>query len=306
MFNLKDIFSITNSYDKRHKVIKFCGLLIKIKRKKSLNDFSDIVNTLKIQIIQGVQRSINTALLHKKTFFPYKNLYSNKNIVIVGAGPTLNYFTPIEDCIYIGCNRAFLFDKVKFNYLFTIDKVGIDQYYKEFFEYEGDHCIKFIGDQNHGEDFQIPESYILKFPKEKIRRYKTVSGYLPNKYELDIDSMPLANGASVALQAMQFALYTNPKKIFLVGIDCTVAKKQHFIGTSYDNSKRNESAEFCDDYNVQMWQELKKFANIYYPETEIISVNPVRLKGLYKDIYTKEYIQEHSVFFDDPVEILKD
>ena len=34
---------------------------------------------------------------------------------------------------------------------------------------------------------------------------------------------------------------------------------------------------------------LKTFADQYYPDTEIISINPVGLKGLFKDIYTEEY-----------------
>jgi hypothetical protein len=33
------------------------------------------------------------------------------------------------------------------------------------------------------------------------------------------------------------------------------------------------------------WKDLKKFAQIYYPDTEIISINPVGLKGLFTDVY---------------------
>ena len=36
---------------------------------------------------------------------------------------------------------------------------------------------------------------------------------------------------------------------------------------------------------VEPWKRLKLFANKLYPGTEIISVNPVGLKGLFKDIY---------------------
>lgn len=302
---LKKIFSITNTIDRQHKQLVILGLCIKFKKRKNLNDIEKIINTSKIQIIQRVQRSINTALLHQKTFLPYKNCYQGKDTVIVGAGPTLNNFTPINDCIYIGCNRVFLFDKVKFDYLFTIDKVGIDKYYEGFLQYEGNNCVKFIGDQNLGENFQIPESYILHFPQDKIRRYKTVSGYLPDKFELDIDSMPLANGASVTLQAAQFALYTNPRRIYIVGVDCTVAQKQHFAGSSYDNKERGESAKFCDNYNISMWKKLKEFASLYYPETEIISVNPVGLKGIFRDLYTENYIDEHPELKTEGVEILK-
>lgn len=34
---------------------------------------------------------------------------------------------------------------------------------------------------------------------------------------------------------------------------------------------------------------MKMFAKQYYPDTEIFSVNPVGLKGLFKDMYTENY-----------------
>ena len=57
---------------------------------------------IKGEILEGVQKSITTALLHQKTFGEFKNKYVGKTIVIVGAGPTLNYFEKIDDAIYVG------------------------------------------------------------------------------------------------------------------------------------------------------------------------------------------------------------
>lgn len=271
--------------EEKHKIINILGLKIKLKRKQEI-DFQKLLNGTRVRIIQDVQRSINTALLHQKTFPPFKNKYQGATMVLVGAGPTVNKFTPLPNAVYVGCNRAFLLDKIKFDYLFSIDKVGIDQYYEDFLAYTGNNCIKFIGDQNKGKDFQIPESYVLKLGN--IKRYKTVSGYLPDRFPLDIDTEPLGNGASVALQAVQFMLYTNPKKIYIVGIDCTTASKKHFVGKSFNNESRNENSKQVDDYNIMSWQKIKEFAQTYYPETEIISINPVGLKGIFKDIYTDD------------------
>ena len=240
-----------------------------------------------------MQRSITIALQHQKTFLSFKNKHQNQEIVLIGAGPTVNKFIPINNTVYVGCNRAFLLDKVKFDYLFSIDKVGIDQYYEEFLKYEGNNCIKFLGDQNLGKDFQIPESYILKL--NNVLRYKTSIGFGLSHFSLDIDSEPLLNCASVALQAMQFILYTNPKRVYIVGIDCTVASQKHFTGQSYQNDKRNEDAQALDAKNKRYWASIKEFAQTYYPETEIISINPVGLKGLFRDIYTNEngeYVDE--------------
>ena len=36
---------------------------------------------------------------------------------------------------------------------------------------------------------------------------------------------------------------------------------------------------------IKNWKKLNFFANRYYPDTEIISINPVGLKGIFKDIY---------------------
>lgn len=229
-----------------------------------------------------VQRSLSTALLHQKTFGEHKNMYTDKSMVLVGAGPSVNKFKPIPDAIYVGLNRAFLYKDVVFDYLFSIDKAGIADYYEEFFNYRRGQCIKFIGDQNLGLGFQIPESLLIG---EDIRRYKTTAGYMPNKLALDISSEPLGNYETVSLQAMQFMLYTNPARIYLVGIDCNTSTKGHFVGNVYEDKRREENTKKNDEQSVKSWLELKSFIELYYPSVEIISVNPVGLKGIFKDYY---------------------
>ena len=71
---------------------------------------------------------------------------------------------------------------------------------------------------------------------------------------------------------MQFALFTNPRRIYLVGCDCSSG---YFDGTA---------TPLPNEHLVGLWKEIKKFAEIYYPETEIICVNPVGLKGVFKDL----------------------
>ena len=36
---------------------------------------------------------------------------------------------------------------------------------------------------------------------------------------------------------------------------------------------------------IDKWKELKEFANAFYPDIEIISINPVGLKGIFIDQY---------------------
>ena len=95
------------------------------------------------------------------------------------------------------------------------------------------------------------------------------------RFNTEIDKTWLVDGDSSTFSAMQFALFTNPKRIYLVGCDCSSGY--------YDGKGGNNAAPF-----IEVWKELKKFADIYYPETEIISVNPVGLKGLFTDLYQGE------------------
>lgn len=262
------------------------------------NDLQNLKTELCDATLRGTARLISTAALHSKTFAGYRNKFAGKTVVLVGAGPTLSKFKPIKNAIYVGLNRAFLFDKVKFDYLFSIDKAGIHGIYDKFIEYD---CVKFIGDQNYGSMYQIPESIINKMPN--VLRYKTdaalaansdfpfatkVDG-IPFKFALDIETEPLGNFNTVSLQAIQFILYTNPAKIYLVGIDCSA--DGHFTDNTENHIEnfavnvRGSNINRLVKNSVVYWKQLKEFADIYYPETEIISVNPVGLKGVFKDLF---------------------
>ena len=91
---------------------------------------------------------------------------------------------------------------------------------------------------------------------------------------LDISTQPLADFSSVVFAALQFALWTNPSKIYLVGCDCTLG------GHFYEDGA-------CLGVNMELYHGyecIKKFAQAYYPDTEIVSINPIGLKGLFNDI----------------------
>jgi hypothetical protein len=252
-----------------------------------------------------VQRSLTVAFLHQKTFGEFRNCNCGKKVVLVGCGPTVSQFVPIKDAKYIGLNRAFLYDKVHFNYLLTIDKHGLDvgseNYWPGFLDYN---CVKFVGDQNIGRDYQIPQPYM--YADARIRRYKTSAGHLPGQFVVDLDTEALKNATSCSLQGAQFALFTNPKQLYIVGIDCTVSSLSHFIGGAYDTRARNESAAHCDATQVADWKRLKIFVETYYPDTEIISVNPVGLKGIFHDVYTRSYLEKHPEIDTEQVEILEE
>lgn len=281
-----------------------CYLLgIKIRDKQNNLNIRNIISLLD-QTVTKFQRSLTIAFLHQKTFGEFRNKHNGETLALVGAGPTVKFLEPLSGVKYVGLNRAFLQDKVKFDYLFTIDKAGLDtgkeQFYDGFLNYD---CIKFVGDQNLGKAFQHPQS--IMYGDDTIRRYKTTSNLVPCRCTLDIDTEPLGNSCSCSVQAMQFILFTNPKRVYIYGIDCSCASGQHFIGGVVDNKVRGENAKNLDAAHVKFWHEIKEFAETYYPETEIIVVNPVGLKGIFKDVYTKSYLKKHPEINPDLVEILE-
>ena len=53
------------------------------------------------------------------------------------------------------------------------------------------------------------------------------------------------------------------------------------------------------------WLQVKKFIEKFYPNVEVFSVNPVGLKGIFHDVYTKSYLESHPEDKNDSVEILE-
>ncbi len=242
------------------------------------------VEALRRDIFYDVQWQLTTAKLHAKSFKGMRNAFLGRDVVIVGAGPSVVKYSPMHNCVHIALNRACSLKEIRFDYLFAIDNRGIKNYYDDFASAE---CVKFVGDQGIGQEGQIPESVIATF-KGDVRRYHTDAGHvsdLESRFAVDLETQVLGNFSTVAMHAMQFALYGRAKRIYLVGIDCSASG--HF-----DVSVKSKSERACYSTGMKAWAgdafiawtKLKSFAAMYYPDTEIISINPVGLKGLFNDI----------------------
>lgn len=235
---------------------------------------------------------IETAFLHKETFLPYKN-YCNgeKDVVVCGAGPTLNKYKPIEGAIHIAVNRAFLYDKVSFDFIFAQDYEGINMVEEQLINYRRDNCVKFLGTQPIGNSKKvIPESLIIKAGAKKFNTdWFIPDGPTKGKLIVDIDKKPLCNMYNVGQSVMQLALYFNPRRIYIVGCDMS---GNHFARGNQTDEQVETQRKIVEHTwatktkeLLRRWSEIKEFAKIYYPDTEIISVNPVGLKGMFKDLY---------------------
>lgn len=230
--------------------------------------------------------------LHKN-FEKYRGIYTGKDIVIVGSGPTVNFYEPLKNTVNIGLNFAFLNKNVKFDYLFLQDSLS-DDATEGFVNYRPDDCVKVIGLYSNESNRRVRQSTIARLKRKEVY---VLNNRRPDKSPtvIDISVEPFAWYKGTIFGALQFALFTNPRKIYLVGFDCNRA------GNSYIPQETNW---FNHDIQFEYWHMFKDFVSKNYEQNEIISVNPVNLKGLFKDVYTQSYLDEHPEISKDNVEII--
>ncbi len=205
----------------------------------------------------------------------YKNKYRGKDIVILATGPSAKNYIPQKNCIFIGINGATRFKNIKLDYLFVQDQAIETQMNEDANSYD---CVKFFG---HHADIRSKELYpnVKRIPMS-TRLDTNANIYLIEdmswgSFAYDITVEPFGDFHSTVFSALQFALYTNPARIFLVGCDCS-------NGYFYQSIN-----PFVNSKNVlKGWDLFKKFKDDMYPNTKIISVNPVGLKGMFEDLYT--------------------
>lgn len=256
---------------------------------KVLDYFMQKVDNMFLNYAEINAKNISAALLHQNTFLPYKNYCKGERaVVICGAGPTLQEYKPIEGAVHIALNRAFLYPKVDFDFVYAQDFDGIKMVQQELIDYKGNHCVKLLGKGNGGPK-EIPESLALKCNALRFATdaYMIKSGWW-SKFILDIDSRPVGGMPNVGISVMQFALYLNPSILYIVGCDMSgghFVNKNQSVKEMEEEKKELEREWSKHEKLIDKWNECKEFAARYYPDTRIISVNPVGLKGIFEDLY---------------------
>lgn len=269
---------------------------------REFNALKNELNRLQEELDQLKYIHLPALKQHAETFSKYKNIYQGKDIVVVGSGPTLHNYTMLKDAIHIGVNHTFTVDKLNLDYLFIQDYLNLNKTEQEknsqkiANNYHKDTCKKMYG-VHYLERINIPEENVCEANAE---RYYFLNHFYPSTpyatFSSDITTRPLNEWGSVIFAAMEFALYTHPKRIFLVGCDCTA--KGHIYW------KDRNASELVYDRIYYGWERIKDFAHFHYPDTEIISINPVRLKGLFTDVYTESYVNSHEELNKDEITII--
>ncbi|WP_251316404.1 hypothetical protein [Flintibacter muris] len=224
--------------------------------------------------------------IHKASFAEFKGCHRGQTVAVVATGPTLNYYTQVKGIPHIGTNASFLKEGMSLDYYF------IRHYEREWCDKLKEYnFIKFFArnewtEQHHDYD-RFPE-YLIE--ENNGRRFFT--GEPNNELYEDITYYPLMGGYSIIFQALQFAVFTRPKRILLIGCDCSY--NGHFDGTPLVSSVTVllPAERFVPQW-IEAYKKLKLFTEQHYPDMEIISVNPVGLKGMFRDMYTESYLEEH-------------
>lgn len=253
-----------------HFVYEILGIKFKKTRKLNKGDFSNLKNWISNEVF--VANIVSD--VHSKVFSKYKNANEGKDIVIVACGPTMKDYVPFENVIHIGVNKAYQNEKIKFDYLFAQDYTAVKDHLDNIVSYP---AVKFLGNYITGINGYLKECIIPMKYYNNLDVNMYFSNVPRNFMYPYLEHCGLFDYHSVIFSVAQFALYTNPRRIYLVGCDCSDSGY-------FDGSKQAGKSSHL----VYGWQKLKEYKDTYYPDIEIISINPVGLKGLFEDKYTQK------------------
>lgn len=243
---------------------------------------------------------------HQKIFPKYKGINKGKTVVVTGTGPSFDYYRPIPGAVHMGLNDSIFREDILYNYFFVSDYVNQTELFDKVLNY-GNDLHTFFGIHYRRKDCLIPE-YLRE--KENVETFYTESyDYGLNGkvfentrkmvYPLDISLSPFKSYGTTLFIVFQFALWTHPDKIYLVGADCTsrhaksvnakeICEKK-LVGVGKNQKVREVPYNY--KWMVRPWKKLAEFAKSNYPDIEIVSINPVGLKGVFKDKYTQGYMR---------------
>ena len=216
------------------------------------------------------------------TFHEYRDYCAREDCFLLCTGPSLLQFDIdffVGPYFTVGVNEA-VFHYPNLNFLFVQDTKPTHEHgyankrdvynHAEYPKLEA----KFAGKAPY-----IPS--IRTIPWEDINKH----GWLPYEigreglceFEADIDTYCLGDGNSVAFSAAQWALFTGITTLYLVGVDITPRN------TILDEPPGDFHPYLHWDH-LGKWKAFKLWSKTHYPKTNIVSVNPVGLKGLFEEI----------------------
>lgn len=290
---LKKIFSINKTND--YRILNFFGIKFKFFRTAKQIEILD-------KKLNNLYYTNLAKQLHPKIFGEFKNKHCNDSIVLCACGETLKYYNPIPDAKHLAINSAVLFDKANFEYIFMHDNLVVKRH-KEILKNSKatKFCAYAINKYNLKNNTSTEDIVDIDAKRFFISDQSIFN--LDNNC-VDVINPDITNdliydrGGGTVFSALQFILHTNPKKLYIVGCDCT--NNGYFFGNTLYGSN------YLLPKTIQLWKEFAYNVKLLYPNIEIISINPVNLKGLFKDIYTQSYIDANPEIQIENIEIMKE
>lgn len=223
---------------------------------------------------------IPAAVTHKDVFLPFAGIYKDKDIVICGTGKTFAEYTFDIDAVHIAINHAIRRHPERYDYFFCSDYDESTQIDITCAEQNPD-CIKMYPYYMHP---HTPVGTINFIPQRYRQDTQARSFYGLYKDPAKIDGFtahpnlsvsPLVCYGTTAHFAFEFALWTHPRTIYLVGMDCADG---HCEGLGY----APQEGDVPESY-IAGWRILKQFASCYYDDVRIQVVRPVGLKDIFPE-----------------------
>lgn len=228
--------------------------------------------------------------IHSCLFEEYRGMNKDKSAVLVACGPSLDDYVVNKKLYHVGVNRAFLKKGLRLDALFMHDKMMLDSHKKELAQLRAEKFIAFATDNYNSENFNLDTKEVDEI---SARRFiisdvsiPRIGGGVFDVINPDICSGVLMDrGGGTIFSALQFLLFTEPSRIYLVGCDCENSGY-------FKEAKKIAQKNYLNEIN-NLWLEAASFMRQYYPNLEVYSINPVKLEGVFNDMYTESFLEKH-------------
>ena len=219
-------------------------------------------------------------------FEPFKHLHEGMSVAVMGCGPSVDLYEGDKNLIHIGCNELLYSEKFKLDYFFVGDaQAGWKDKQKTFhtdpesYQNYKPRIAKFVRDHPHADVSMLlancgaPIDHAIHY--DICDRTSTLSEFKENRqvnFQADIVNNYMYSRMSITWEMLQFALWTSPARIYLMGQDCSYSK-----GTLY-NPNHKAYGGVPRVPLIKKWEEFATWSIETYPKTQIYIVNPVSMK----------------------------
>ena len=219
-------------------------------------------------------------------FEPFKDLHAGMSIAVMGCGPSIDLYDGSKNLIHIGCNELIYSEKFKLDYFFIGDSQAGWRGKEKTFYADPDtykayrpRIAKFVRDHPSADVSMLranagaPIDHSVHY--DICDRVGTLSEFQKSRqmsFQTDIVNNYMYSRMSITWEMLQFALWTGPSKIYLMGQDCSYSK-----GTLH-NPHHKAYGGVPRVPLIQRWQEFSAWVKSSYPETEVFIINPVAMK----------------------------